>query len=236
MLDLTLRPETRERVKTFGVRVNPRISLPPGRYHLRIGAREAVGGLTGSVFYDLEVPDFRKEKLMMGGLLLASTSGQQTPSIQPDPVLEKVLPAPATSRREFPQRDLLALYTEIYDNIESQQARHIDIAVRLISENGKEVFAVRDELENGGVAPKKPWDIYGYSKEIALKDIPPGRYVLRVEAQVRGNVDDAKPVARETLITVSSVNQLQLCRRGRNARCEAGPSSSPYSCSSRHPP
>ena len=42
VLDLTLRPETRERVKTFGVRVNPRISLPPGRYHLRIGARDEV--------------------------------------------------------------------------------------------------------------------------------------------------------------------------------------------------
>ncbi len=81
-LDATLRPETRERVKAFGVRVNPRINLPPGRYHLRIGAREAVGGLTGSVFYDLEVPDFRKEKLMLGGLLVASAAGQQTPSIQ----------------------------------------------------------------------------------------------------------------------------------------------------------
>ena len=39
-LDLTLRPETRERVSAHGVRVNPRISLPPGRYQLRIGARE----------------------------------------------------------------------------------------------------------------------------------------------------------------------------------------------------
>src|SRR5918995_3964700 len=71
VIDLTLRPETRERVKNFGVRVNPRISLPPGRYHLRIGARDTVAGMTGSVFYDLEVPDFRKDKLMMGGLLLA---------------------------------------------------------------------------------------------------------------------------------------------------------------------
>ena len=119
VLDLTLKPETRERVKSFGLRVNPRISLPPGRYHVRIGARDAVAGMTGSVFYDLEVPDFRKEKLMMGGLLLASAMGQQTPSIQPDPVLEKVMPAAATSRREFSQRDLIALYTEIYDNIGS---------------------------------------------------------------------------------------------------------------------
>ena len=201
-LDLTLSPKTRERVKAFGVRVNPRISLPPGRYHLRIGARDAVAGMTGTVFYDLEVPDFRKEKLMIGGLLLASNLGQQTPSIQPDPVVEKILPAPATSRRQFSQQDLIALYTEIYDNIGSQQARHIEVAVRILSEDGKEVFATRDELENGGVAPKKAWDLYGYKKEIDLKSIAPGRYVVRIEAQVRGNVGDAKPVFRETPITI----------------------------------
>jgi VWFA-related protein len=201
ILDLTLRPDTRERVRMFGVRVNPRISLPPGRYHLRIGAREEVAGLTGTVFHDLEVPDFRKEKFMMGGLLLASNLGQQTPSIQPDPVLAKVMPAAATSRRQFSQRDVIALYTEIYDNLGAQTARHIDVAVRLVSEDGKDVFATRDALENGGVAPKKPWDLYGYSKEIALRDIAPGRYAVRVEAQVRGN-KDVTPVARESLITV----------------------------------
>jgi VWFA-related protein len=202
ILDLTLRPETRERVKTFGLRVNPRISLPAGRYHMRIGAREALGGLSGSVFYDLEVPDFRKEKLMIGGLLIASNLAQQTPSIQPDKVLEKVMPAAATSRRVFSQGDLLAVYTEIYDNISSQVARHIDIAVRVIGEDGKEAFAIRDVLENGGAPPKKAWDLYAYSKELALKNIAPGRYALRVEAQVRGNIEDAKPAVRETLITV----------------------------------
>ena len=201
VLDLTLKPETRERVKSFGLRVNPRISLPPGRYHMRIGARDAVAGMTGSVFYDLEVPDFRKEKLMLGGLLLASNMGQQTPSIQPDKVLEKVMPAAATSRRQFSQGDLIALYTEIYDNINSTQARRVDVAVRIVSEDGKEAFATSDALENGGVAPKKSWDLYGYSAAIALKNIAPGRYALRVEAQVRGN-NDVKPVVRETLITV----------------------------------
>jgi hypothetical protein len=154
------------------------------------------------VFYDLDVPDFRKEKLMLGGLALAAASGQDTPSIQADPILSKVLPAAATTRREFSRRDLLALYTEVYDNIGTDQARRIDIAARLLSDTGTEVFAVRDELTNGGVAPKKPWDVYGYSAQIALKGVEPGRYALRVEAQVRGNIGDAKPFARETLITV----------------------------------
>ncbi len=201
-LDLTLRPETRKRVDAYGVRINPRISLPPGKYQLRIGAREQLGGLTGTVFYDLTVPDFRKEKLMLGGLLLTAASAQQTPSIQPDTLVSKMLPAAATSKREFPKGDLIALYTEIYDNISARQPRTIDVTVRMISEDGKEVYASRDELTNGPKGTEKPWEIYGYPKQIALNDVPPGRYVLQVEAQVRGKIEDAKPAFRETVITV----------------------------------
>ena len=72
----------------------------------------------------------------------------------------------------------------------------------MLSESGNEVFAVRDELENGGVAPKKPWEIYGYPKEIALKNIAPGRYALRVEAQVRGKSTTQNRSSRETMITI----------------------------------
>ena len=120
------------------------------------------------MFYDLDVPDFRKEKLMLGGLLMTTPSVQQTPSIQPDPVVSKLLPAPATSRREFPRSDVLALYTEIYDNDTSRQPRHIDVSLRVVSENGTEVLASRDELVNGA-SGEKPWDIYGYAKRIPLE-------------------------------------------------------------------
>ena len=148
-LDLTLRPETRDRVKAHGVRVNPRINLPPGRYQLRIGARETVGGLTGSVFYDLEVPDFRKEKVMMGGLLLPSRLSQQTPSIQPD---HGCLEA-AAGRRDEPARVLAeryprALHRRSTTTSPRRQPRRFDVAMRLLSEDGNEVFASRDELTN----------------------------------------------------------------------------------------
>ena len=201
VLDLTLRPETRERVSAHGVRINPRITLPPGRYQLRIGAREGVGGLTGTVFYDLDVPDFRKEKLMLGGLLVTTQSSQQTPSIQRDEIVDKLLPAPATSRRAFPRGDAMALYTEIYDNMTTRQARRFDVSLRLLSESGTEVLASKDEVTNNAAPGQKPWEIYGYAKQIPLKDLAPGRYLLRVEAQARG-MDDVKPVARETVITV----------------------------------
>jgi VWFA-related protein len=198
-LELNLRPETRDRVTAHGVRANPRISLPPGRYQVRIGARETVGGQTGSVFYDLDVPDFRKEKLMLGGLLMTTPSVQQTPSIQPDPLVSKLLPAPATSRREFPQSDVIALYTEVYDNDTSRQPRHIDVSLRVVSEQGASVLASRDELVNGA-AGEKPWDVYGFATRIPLKGLAPGRYVLRMEAVVRGQ--DAAPAVREAPFTI----------------------------------
>ena len=198
-LELNLRPETRDRVTAHGVRANPRINLPAGRYQIRIGARETVGGQTGSVFYDIDVPDFRKEKLMLSGLLMTTPSVQQTPSIQPDPVVSKLLPAPATSRRDFPQSDVLALYTEIYDNDTSRQQRHIDVSVQVISEDGTKMVVSRDELVNG-TSGEKPWDIYGYAKRIPLKALAPGRYVLRMEAAVRGK--DGATATREAPITI----------------------------------
>jgi VWFA-related protein len=201
-VDLTLRPQTAERVRAEGLRMNPRIALAPGRYQLRVGARETLGGKAGSVFYDLTVPDFRKDPLMLSGMLITAASAAQTPTPQVDQMVTKLLPAPAMSRRQFAQDDVLSVYSEIYDNTTSRQPRQIDIAVRLIAETGREAFSVQDSLTNGGADISKRWSIYAYPREIPLKSLAPGRYLLRIEAQVRGSSD--KPVAQETLITVGS--------------------------------
>ena len=39
-LNLAVRPETYQRVKALGVRLNSRTAMAPGRYQLRIGARD----------------------------------------------------------------------------------------------------------------------------------------------------------------------------------------------------
>jgi VWFA-related protein len=195
-LNLALRPESHQRVKTHGVRVNPRITLEPGRYQIRVGAREAVGGQIGTVFYDLQVPDFRKDPLMLSGLLLTS-SAQTAMAALPDPAAPKMLPAPATSRRTFAQAETLTVFAEIYDNGSRQQPRQIDTSVTLTSESGQEVFNSKDLLTNP--ASSLGWTGYGWTSAIPLKSVAPGRYRLRLEATLRGNSGSA---ARETMITV----------------------------------
>ena len=195
-LNLALRPETFKRVKTAGLRANPRLTLAPGRYQLRVGARDSRGRV-GTVFYDLEVPNFGREPVSLSGLLITSTSAQNAMTAQPDPAAPKLLPGPATSSRTFSRADSLAVFAEIYDNSSrQQQPRQFDTTVTLIAESGQEVFNAREAIDN---IPSNRWTTYGFTRDIPLKDVPPGRYLLRVEAKPRDKVAAA---SRETLITV----------------------------------
>jgi VWFA-related protein len=208
-LNLTLRPESFKRVKGGGLRLNPRMTLAPGRYQLRIGIRDA-SGRVGTVFGDLTVPDFSKDPMMMSGLLVTAASAQDAMTAQPDPLAPTLLPGPATSRRTFFRNDIVTVFAEIYDNstrpstssgraerVEGrQQPRQIETAVSLISEAGQQVFSARDTISNG---PGNRWTAYGLTREIPLKGVPSGRYLLKIEANVRGGTASA---ARETLITV----------------------------------
>lgn len=200
-LNLAVRPETYQRVKAQGVRLNPRAAMAPGRYQLRVGARNPVSGRTGTVFYDITVPDFTREPLMMGGLLLSSfsTGAPEVLTPQRDPAAEKLLGAPATSRRTFDRSETVAWSTEIYDNV-PKQPRQFDVSARLIDESGRDVFASREVLRNGGAGAPK-WHTFGYTGRIPLKDISSGRYLLRVEAQDR-SAPSRQPVATQTVITV----------------------------------
>jgi hypothetical protein len=162
----------------------------------------------GSVFYDLEVPDFRKEPLTISGLLLTAPSSGGAMTALPDPAAATLLPGPATSRRSFLRSDTLTVFAEIYDNLSPNQARQIDISVTLLSEQGQNVFSARDVVTNGPSTPletsvSKSWTAFGVTRAIPLSTIAPGRYLLHMDAQVRGRKDMA-PASRETLITVSS--------------------------------
>ncbi len=200
-LELTLRPDTYDRVKKYGLRANPRIELPPGRYQLRIGVRESGAGEMGTVFYDLDVPDFGKEPLAMSGLLLTAPSVQRVFTVQPDATVGTVLPGAATSRRRFTTSDTLAVHAEIYATA-GEIVPRVDVTTRLIAESGKEVSVARDELSGGAAGGRDKSAAYSFSKSIPLGDVPPGAYLLRVEAQRRGDTD--KVTVRETQITVVS--------------------------------
>jgi hypothetical protein len=153
--------------------------------------REANGGAIGTIRQDLDVPDFSKGSLLMSGIALTSASASRTLTANPDPGFKDVLPAPATTLREFPRGDTLALFAEIYDN---ETARHkVAIKTSVLAGDGQVIFTAGDERSTEELQGKKGG--FGYTTNIPLSAFAPGRYLLRVEAQAL--VSKGATVARE---------------------------------------
>ncbi len=71
-----------ERASEGGLRVVSEFVLPPGRYQVRIASAGDVR--TGSVVYDLDVPDFRDGALTMSGVILTRDAAADTLTLQAD--------------------------------------------------------------------------------------------------------------------------------------------------------
>ncbi|HEX5107160.1 MAG TPA: VWA domain-containing protein [Vicinamibacterales bacterium] len=69
-----------ELVAAGGIRVLSQFEVPDGRYQVRVAA--ASGDTNGSVVYDLEVPDFEDEPLMLGGVALTTTAAEKVFTLQ----------------------------------------------------------------------------------------------------------------------------------------------------------
>jgi hypothetical protein len=179
-----------------GFRVQSRLELPPGSYQLRVAAREG-GGRTGSVHYDLLVPDFGKEPLGMSGLVLSSAAAGGVPTAGTVAELSNALPTPPTTARVFSANDELVVLAEIYDN-QGAQPHSVDITATLKADGRVSVFTNtegRSSKELGGAKGG-----YGYTMRIPLKDLADGLYVLSVEAKSR--LGGTATVEREVQIRI----------------------------------
>jgi hypothetical protein len=179
---LKLPPDTKTRVEQLGLRLLNRFDLAPGRYQVRVAARNAASGAIGSLSYDLEIPDFHKSAFSMSGLLLTSNAGAATITARPDEQLRSVMPAPPVALRAFPQQDELLAFVEIYDR--PGRAPHtVDILTTVKSVDGAVRFQSSEERSSAELQGSTT--AYRYMPRVPMKSLEPGRYVLTVEARSR---------------------------------------------------
>ena len=198
-VNLNMKPDTANRVKASGFRVIQSVDLPPGRYQLRVAMSESNTRKAGSVTYDLQVPDFTKEPLTMSGVAITSAMSGIAPTVRPKDPLEKLLPGPLSAYREFPQADELALFCEVYDNT-GKSPHKVDIKAEVKAEGGQSMFTTNEEHDSSELAGSAGG--YGFSARIPLKQMAPGLYVLRVEAQSR--LGDRPMVSQEIVFRVQA--------------------------------
>jgi VWFA-related protein len=193
VINVALKPQRREMPTPF--RVIRRIQVPPGKYQLRIGARESGGGKVGTVLYDLDAPDFSKGTLSMSGIAVSSEAGSRIPTASPDPSVNEfkdVLPAPPSASRDFPREDTLSVFAEVYDNV-GKTPHRVEITAEILSDEGKVVQKTSDQRKSEELQGATGG--YGYTTKIPLAQFAPGRYVLRVTAT--SLLGKPEPVVRE---------------------------------------
>jgi VWFA-related protein len=197
---LDLKPETRKSVEVVGMRVISWMDLAPGRYQIRVAARGANSGAAGSVFYDLDVPEFAKEPLALSSLVLTSATANRVPTTGSLELLKDALPGPPTMARAFRAGDTLGLLADIYD---AEKTPHtVDIVTTLTASDGSVAYRTADERSSAALKDAGPGAAILHTALVPLKDVAPGAYTLRVTATSRMG---KKPPSAERAIRVDVV-------------------------------
>ena len=154
------------------MRVATRLQLPPGRYQLRVAARESGTGRVGSVNYDLDVPDFTKDPIAMSGVVIASASGQRMSTAKPDEELKGALARSAGGRAHVPARRRAG---SVCRGLRQRRKtpHNVDITTTVVSEDGRNVFKSAEERASSELQGKPGG--YGHQARISLKDFAPAR-------------------------------------------------------------
>jgi hypothetical protein len=197
-VNLNMKPDTAKRVGASGFRVIQTLDLAPGRYNLRVAVSEGNSHKSGSVTLDVDVPDFSKQPLAMSDIALTSAMSGVAPTVRPKDPLEKMLPGPLTTYREFAPIDEVALFTEIYDN--NKQAHKVEITAMVKAEGGQTVFQTKEEHDSSELAGSAGG--YGFQTRIPLKGFAPGLYVLRIEAI--SQIGDRDTTSKEVVFRVGA--------------------------------
>lgn len=193
MVDLQVKPETQRAMAVLGFRTHARLELPPGRYQLRVGGLVTGTGPSGSVYRDVEVPDFSAGGLQMSGLALTCVVAAYTPTAHGDERLRGVLPAPPTTMRDFRNDDVLAVFAEVYEGGEVPD-KDVTFTTTVRRPDGQVAMRRSEAFARGDLTQTKG----GYSVQVPLAELAPGDYVLRLEAET----SSAQPVGHDVAFRV----------------------------------
>ena len=175
-----------------------RLTLPAGTYQLRVAAREVRHGGSGSVICDLVVPDRAAPGLSMTPLLVSGTRARRVPSAnRDDRVLRALGGSPPTNSRVFHRDETLSAYAEVVDGGATIRR---DIELVTIVRDARERDVVHSVRPNASDRAE-PGRSFPYAIDIPLRLLPPGLYLLRVEARATGT---AGPIVREVRFEIAA--------------------------------
>jgi len=156
-----------------------RIDLKPGTYNIRIASHTPSLGASGSVYYDVDVPDFSKDGVWLSGVALVSTPAF---AAAPRDALVGLLPFLPTTRREFEEGDEAFAFVRIYQR-GRKAVGALSISARVVDGSGRTVDQVDDTVSAERFSKAGAAD---YRFHLPLSILAPGPHLLTIEAKADG--------------------------------------------------
>jgi hypothetical protein len=192
---LTLRPDVNSDAQ---YEILSQIQLKPGRYSLRIAAQlpdsagpvaisgpregepapvrsQPAAGRTGSVFYDVTVPDFGKEALSLSGVLVSVTPDLPAAPKNALATITKVVP---TSIRVFTSADTAVATLRVYQR-GAKERLPVTVTARILDTADSSAFTATELVAADSFPADRSAD---YNFPIPLARLTPGAYLLTFEA------------------------------------------------------
>lgn len=156
-----------------------RIDLEPGRYNLRIAAHNPAVEKSGSVFYDIDVPDFRKDGIWLSGAALTVAPGFAS---APRGALAELIPVVPSTIREFQHDDEVQGFIQVSQGGRSP-LRAVTLDIRVIDGTDAVVHRASDTLETAMFSTVRSAE---YKFPLPVERLEPGSYLLTIEATAGG--------------------------------------------------
>jgi hypothetical protein len=153
------------------------VSLPPGRYQLRLGASLSRLRKSGSVYYDVDVPDVSKGALTWSGVAFQVSPGVTTAA---NPRLQTGVPIVPTSQRLFAPADNVALFARIHQGGKSPLAP-VSVTASVTDSTGREVWKQAETFDAARFVTARGADV---GLVVPVARLASGPYRLRLEAKL----------------------------------------------------
>jgi hypothetical protein len=166
---------------TDGLRLDTfsRLALAPGRYQIRLNAYSTVLQRSGSVYADVEVPDFTRSALVLSGISLGAVPSMDSPRTDS---LAALLPIVPTSAREFSPSDGTVAFCRVFQGGTaalvpvSMKVLVLDVRDQTVMDVPSTLAA--DAFATGRVAP--------YQVALPLNRMTHGPHLLSITATLAG--------------------------------------------------
>ena len=169
-------PPTRAGVADAYYEVLSRIDVPkPGKYEVRLSAHSSETDERGSVYLDVDVPDFAKAKLSMSGVLL--NSALSLIPVAPPRLLSDVAPATPTAERSFAKGDRVSAFLKLYQG--EGKLVPVTVKTRILDAANRTVVNESDSFAPDRFGPDRSTDIHF---QLPLERLSPGEHLLTFEA------------------------------------------------------